>query len=101
MNLRPGQRLRSTVSDAEIVVIKAPDGDVDVACGGVAMVDGGDQVTPGAAASGDDGELLLGKRYSDDHSGLEALCSKPGAGTLTVDGRPVDLKSAKPLPSSD
>ncbi len=44
---------------------------------------------------------LLGKRYEDEVSGLEVLCSKGGDGTLTLDDRPLVVKSAKPLPSSD
>jgi hypothetical protein len=44
---------------------------------------------------------LLGKRYVDAESGLEALCSKPGAGSLSLDGRPLSMKEAKKLPASD
>jgi len=44
---------------------------------------------------------LLGKRYIDEDSGLEALCAKPGAGSLSADGRPLAVKDAKKLPSSD
>jgi len=43
----------------------------------------------------------LGKRYADDERGLELLCSRAGTGALTVDGEPLLLKGAKPLPSSD
>ena len=43
----------------------------------------------------------LGKRYVDAETGLEALCSKSGAGSLSIDGRPLTLKEAKKLPSSD
>ena len=51
--------------------------------------------------AGDDGSVVLGKRYVDEDDTLEVLCTKPGAGTLAVGGRPLVLKSAKPLPSSD
>ena len=44
---------------------------------------------------------LLGKRYADDDLGLELLCTRAGTGALTVDGRPLLVKGAKPLPSSD
>lgn len=44
---------------------------------------------------------LLGKRYTDVATGIEVLCTKAGTGTLSLDGRPLDLKEAKPLPSSD
>jgi len=32
---------------------------------------------------------------------LEVLCTKAGAGALAANGRPLELKSPKPLPSSD
>jgi hypothetical protein len=43
----------------------------------------------------------MGKRFADEETGLEVLCVKPGAGTLTVDGRPIGAKEAKKLPASD
>jgi hypothetical protein len=43
----------------------------------------------------------LGKRYADDEFGVELLCTKAGQGTLAVNGRPLPLKAAKPLPASD
>jgi len=99
MNLRPGQRLHSAVSDAELVVIKAPTDDIEVACGGVVMSE--EPIATDEAAGTPDGEVLLGKRYADDELGIELLCSKAGSGTLTVNGAPLGLKAAKPLPSSD
>jgi hypothetical protein len=56
----------------------------------------GDSLDPALA-----GGTLLGKRYADEASGLEVLCTKAGAGTLTLDGVPLEVKSPKPLPSSD
>ena len=44
---------------------------------------------------------VMGKRYVDAESGLEALCTKPGAGSLSLDGRPLAVKATKKLPSSD
>ena len=97
MKLRAGQKLHSAVSEAQVVVVKAPDADVEVACGGVPMVE-----EPPAAPAGAEGDgPQLGKRYADEELGLELLCSKAGAGSLTVDGRELPLKGAKPLPSSD
>jgi hypothetical protein len=43
----------------------------------------------------------MGKRFSDDESGLEVLCVKPGAGSLSIDGRAIGAKEAKKLPASD
>lgn len=101
MELRPGMKLFSTVCDAQVVVVKAPSGDVEIACGGAPMV----AEQSGAASGTPDASLgdgpALGKRYADDDRGLELLCSRAGAGALTVDGEPLHLKGAKPLPSSD
>jgi hypothetical protein len=101
MNLRAGQRLHSAVSEVQLVVVRAPEADVELACGGVPMRE--DTAEPGAPAPGADlGEgPLLGKRYADEDLGLELLCTRAGAGALTVDGRELLVKGAKPLPSSD
>ena len=45
--------------------------------------------------------VQVGKRYFDEDTGLEVLGSKPGAGSLAMDGRPLKPKEAKALPSSD
>lgn len=47
------------------------------------------------------GGTQMGKRYADDESGIELLCTKAGDGTVTLDGTPIELKGAKPLPASD
>jgi hypothetical protein len=102
MKLRPGQKLRSAVCDAQVVVVKAPSDGVELGCGGAPLLDDGQE--PGSAAALDpalgDGPLL-GKRYADEDRGLELLCTRAGTGALTVDGRPLLVKGAKPLPSSD
>ena len=41
------------------------------------------------------------KRFADAESGIEVLATKGGAGSLSLDGQPLALKDAKPLPSSD
>lgn len=43
----------------------------------------------------------LGKRYICEGCGTEALCNKPGPGTLECCGQDMKLKEAKPVPSSD
>ena len=99
---RVGQTLASTVDATTVVVVKAPDTDVTLTCGGAEMVDtkeaAGVSGTPDPAHQ--DGSQL-GKRYADDELGLEVLCTKAGAGTLAVNGTPLPLKGAKPLPASD
>lgn len=102
MQLRPGQRLRSAVCATEVIVIRAPEGDVDLRCGGspVGELEGG--VPPaGAPGSGHDTGTLLGKRYADEALGLEVLCTKAGTGSLAVGDDPLPSKEARPLPSSD
>ncbi len=47
------------------------------------------------------GATLPGKRFADEASGLELLCTKGGEGALAVDGRPLGVKEAKKLPASD
>ncbi len=102
MQLKPGSRLKSQVCDAQVVVVKAPKDAVDLRCGGAPMID---------AAAGADASLslspefsaasLLGKRYADEELGIELLCSKGGAGSLSVGETNLEVKGAKALPSSD
>jgi hypothetical protein len=47
------------------------------------------------------GGTQMGKRFADPDSGIEVLATKGGAGSLSLDGQPLALKDAKPLPSSD
>ena len=100
--LKPGTRLRSAVCATEVMVVAAPKGDVLVTCGGAPMLPpdapppaGGAPAGPAAAGT------LLGKRYANEAGDLELLCTKPGQGSLACDGKPLAVKGAKPLPSSD
>ena len=54
-----------------------------------------------AAGAGFGGGLLIGKRYVDASGALELLCTKAGTSSLSVGDEGMDLKDAKPLPSSD
>jgi len=100
--LKPGARLRSAACTTEVIVVKAPPRDVEVSCGGARML-GSDEDRPGAVAPVDAaGEpTLLGKRYTNAEEDIELLCTKAGDGSLAVDGEALELKDAKPLPSSD
>jgi hypothetical protein len=101
MKLRPGQKLHSAVCDAQVVVVRAPATVVELGCGGAPMLEDGQQAA-GETLDDSLGEgPVLGKRYADEELGLELLCSRAGTGALTVDGRVLALKGAKPLPSSD
>jgi hypothetical protein len=95
-------RLASVVSDAEVIVVKAPTtAGEQVASGGLAMVSPGTTAERATAQADLDEPLLLGKRYVDATSGLELLCTKQGIGTLTIAGRVLVVKEAKALPPSD
>jgi hypothetical protein len=101
MMLKPGLRLKSQVSEAEIVVVKGT-GDHELACGGVPVVALDEPVAEGAAIRPDHtGSTLLGKRYTDAADSVEVLCTKPGDGALSLDGEALEIKSAKALPASD
>jgi hypothetical protein len=98
--LTVGKRLHSTACQSEIIVIGAPHSDTELSCAGAPMTadDAARSATP--AGSGDHG-VVLGKRYVDEQTGLEVLCTKAGAGPLVADGRPLAIKAAKALPASD
>jgi hypothetical protein len=102
MKLGPGSRLRSAVCETEVIVVRPPADDVDLRCGGQPMVPLGEEPPAGLSleAAFADG-TALGKRYTDGGGDLELLCTKGGAGTLSVGSEVLVLKEAKPLPSSD
>jgi hypothetical protein len=100
--LKPGSRWKSAVCDTEVVVVRPPTSPSVLECGGAPMLDiKAQRPTNGAVAPGHAAASLLGKRYADEASGLEVLCTKAGAGSLAVDDRPMLTKEAKKLPSSD
>ena len=102
MKLRAGQKLHSAVCDGQVVVVRAPTTAVDVRCGGAPLLEEGHEPDEDVQLDPSPGEgPLIGKRYADDDLGLEFLCIRAGKGALTVDGRPLLVKGAKPLPSSD
>lgn len=102
MGLRPGSRLRSPSGGTEVVVVRAAANDLSLACDGEEMVtiDPGDAPSP-QAPNPDAVGVLLGKRYEHATFGIEVLCTKAGAGPLTIGEEPLFQKGAKPLPSSD
>jgi hypothetical protein len=44
---------------------------------------------------------VLGKRYVNEQTGLEVLCTKAGAGPSVAEGRQLVIRAAKALPASD
>lgn len=101
MNIKPGARLRSTVCETQVVVVRGT-GDIVLTCGGTPMVGVDDPAaTTGPTESGHDAGTLLGKRYEDGSGTVEVLCVKPGTGSLGLAGSPLAMKAAKELPASD
>ncbi len=100
--LKAGTRLRSAVCSTEIMVVRSPDEEVALSCGGVAVIDLAAEAPAGASlVAGADTGTQIGKRYVNEAGSLEILCTKPGDGTLAADGTALTIKAAKPLPSSD
>ena len=101
--LKSGMRLKSAVCTSELMVIRAPAGeDVDIRCGGVAMLNGtAEVVAVGALDAAWAGGTLIGKRYVDAQERFELLCTKAGVGALAIDGSALQVKIAKALPTSD
>ena len=94
--------MRSAVCATEVMVIAAPPGEVELTCGGAPMIDAKEPPPEGGSVSPDAAKgTALGKRYVDEAGTLELLCTKPGEGSLAAGGVALDLKEAKPLPSSD
>jgi hypothetical protein len=94
-----GQRLRSAVCDTEVIVLRVPEAPVELSCGGSPMT--ANSGPAGSPRPGAGGGTLLGKRYVDEKTGLEVLCTRPGAGGLAADGRDLTIKAPKALPASD
>ena len=96
--MKPGTKLKSTVCDTEVMVIRGSEG--DVACGGAPMAEERPaepgEINPELAEG-----TQMGKRYVNEAGTVELLCVKPGKGSLSLDGEVLRTKDAKPLPSSD
>jgi hypothetical protein len=101
MELKAGSRWSSAVSDVEVVVVKAPAGENALSCGGNEMLPLGAEGAGGTVEAGLDAEIPVGKRYSDETGEIELLITKGGVGTLSFNAVVLEIKAAKPLPSSD
>jgi hypothetical protein len=100
--MKPGLRLKSAVCATEVMVIRAPAGDVQLSCGGVEMLGAGEAAPADARLDPAQAQgSLIGKRYVDPEERYELLCTKGGEGSLTLAGTPMTVKQAKALPSSD
>lgn len=103
MQIKPGTRLRSAVCDVEAIVVKAPNEDVDLRCGGEPMLDATTPrpASPGSDASSGQVGAQVGKRYTDPDGRIEILCTKSGPSSLSIGDTALAIKEAKPLPASD
>jgi hypothetical protein len=102
MELKPGSRWRSAVCDTELVVVRPAKAPTPLECGGYPVIPHAEARDASRAPAEDFAEgSQTGKRYADEETGLEVLCTKAGAGTLSINGRPIGAKEAKKLPASD
>jgi hypothetical protein len=99
--LKAGSRLKSAVCDTQVMVIAAPAGDVALTCGGAPMLEAAANAPRGTVDPDHKNGTQIGKRYVNEAGDLELLCTKPGKGALGAGGKPLTVKGAKPLPSSD
>ena len=102
MELKPGSRWKSAVCHAEVVVVRPPKTPVVLECGGHPMVPMAGAKPEGLAISPDHSAgVQMGKRYFDEAASIEVLASKPGQGSLSLNGVALPVKDAKALPASD
>ncbi|PAK24166.1 hypothetical protein CJD44_24170 [Streptomyces sp. alain-838] len=103
MKLSVGQTLSSAVDGTTVVVVRCPDHEVALTCGGHEMRPQGEQpASTEASLVGTPGDgLVIGKRYADEEAALEVLCVRPGQYPVHVDGTALSQKGAQPLPASD
>ena len=100
--LKTGGRFKSAVCTAEIMVVSAPAGHVDLTCGGVAMLDSASDAATGGEIHLDHAVgVAIGKRYINEEETLEVLCVKNGDGGLAVAGQLLLQKDTKKLPKTD
>jgi hypothetical protein len=99
---KAGARLKSAVSDTQIMVLRTAGTPIDLRCGGHPVLTMQEVAAPGLAIDPAFAEpCLTGKRYVDEAETMEFLCTKGGDGALSADGVKLGVKQAKQLPSSD
>jgi hypothetical protein len=101
VKFRAGQQLVSAVDSTAVIIIRAPAAEGTLTCGGVVMTA---PDAPGPAGEPDPALMSgtqIGKRYVDEADTIQLLCTKAGSGTLALDGKPLVIQAAKPLPASD
>ena len=100
--LKLGSKLKSAVCDTQVMIIRTVPEPLDLCCGGVPMIEANMATTDGARLDPTfaDGSLI-GKRYIDAQDRVELLCTKGGAGSLSLAAERLQVKQPKALPSSD
>jgi hypothetical protein len=102
ITLKPGTRLFGASCDTQVIVVKAPADALDVRIGGhPAILDAASKPAGLETVAGHDAGTQMGKRYVDQAGAVELLCTKAGAGSIALGDEILDIKDAKPLPSSD
>jgi hypothetical protein len=101
VKFRAGQQLVSAVDSTAVIVITASAEESMLTCGGVAMASPGEPVPAAEPDPSLMGGTQIGKRYVDEAGTIQVLCTKAGQGTLALDGKPLVIQAAKPLPASD
>jgi hypothetical protein len=100
MALKTGARLKSAACDGEVMVVKAPAGDIELTCGGVPMTDTA-PATRQPVHSDHAVGIRIGKRYITEDGELEVLCVKAGEGGLAANGQLLLQKDTRQLPKTD
>jgi hypothetical protein len=99
---KTGASLKSAVCETSIIILRVPNTALDLRCGGAPMLMAGETAPAGAALDpAHTNQTLVGKRYVDAGETMEFLCTKAGAGSLSVGDEPLAVKAPKALPSSD
>ena len=101
VKFRAGPQLVSAVDTTAVIIIRAPAEESTLTCGGVAMAAPGEPVSAAEPDPSLMGGTQIGKRYVDEADTIQVLCTKAGSGTLALDGKPLLIQAAKPLPASD
>jgi len=102
VELKAGSRFRSTVCGTQMVVVRAPTEPGELFCGGHPVIAIDEEPAPGLTVDPDHaGGTAMGKRYVDGDGRIEVLVTRPGVGSLALDGVALAVKDAKPLPASD
>jgi hypothetical protein len=101
IQIKAGAKLRSAVCDTQIMTLRVPPRPLEIAIGGAPALLGDEAASGATIDPALSGGTLTGKRYVDEGETMEFLCTKGGAGTISVDGAPLQVKVPKALPSSD